>query len=84
MNCVPVHPGILAVLHRDVPWLHRHSENGAVLVGHFQLVLMNKPNKAEPAVFLYCRSRFSRLHYRPSICPCRIRVENALKTRNTH
>ena len=20
------------------------------------------------------------LHYRPSICPCRIRVENALKT----
>ena len=27
----------------------------------------------------------SLLHYRPSICPCRIRVENALKkARNTH
>ena len=29
MKCVPVHHGIPAVLHRDVPWLHRHSENGA-------------------------------------------------------
>ena len=30
MKCVPVHHGIPAVLHRDVPWLHRHSENGAL------------------------------------------------------
>ena len=29
MKCVPVHHGIPAVLHRDEPWLHRHSENGA-------------------------------------------------------
>ena len=25
-----MHHGIPAVLHRDEPWLHRHSENGAV------------------------------------------------------
>ena len=25
-----MHHGIPAVLHRDVPWLHRHSENGAL------------------------------------------------------
>ena len=31
MKCVPVHHGIPAVLHRDVPWLHRHSENGALI-----------------------------------------------------
>ena len=31
MKCVPVHHGIPAVLHRDEPWLHRHSENGALL-----------------------------------------------------
>ena len=30
MKCVPVHHGIPAVLHRDEPWLHRHSENGAL------------------------------------------------------
>ena len=29
MKYVPVYHGIPAVLHRDVPWLHRHSENGA-------------------------------------------------------
>ena len=29
-KCVPVHHGIPAVLHRDVPWLHRHSENGDI------------------------------------------------------
>ena len=29
MKCVPVHHGIPALLHRDEPWLHRHSENGA-------------------------------------------------------
>ena len=28
MKCVPVYHGIPAVLHRDEPWLHRHSENG--------------------------------------------------------
>ena len=26
----PVHHGIPAVLHRDEPWLHQHSENGAL------------------------------------------------------
>ena len=26
MKSVLMHHGILAVLHRDVPWLHRHSE----------------------------------------------------------
>ena len=31
MKCVPVHHGIPAVLHRDEPWLHRHSENGAIV-----------------------------------------------------
>ena len=31
MKCVPVHHGIPAVLHRDEPWLHRHSENGALV-----------------------------------------------------
>ena len=30
MKCVPVHHGIPAVLHRDEPWQHRHSENGAL------------------------------------------------------
>ena len=25
-----VHHGTPAVLHRDEPWLHRHSENGAL------------------------------------------------------
>ena len=30
MKCVPVHHGIPAVLHRDEPWHHRHSENGAL------------------------------------------------------
>ena len=30
MKCVPVHHGIPAVLHWDEPWLHRHSENGAL------------------------------------------------------
>ena len=30
MKCVPVHHGIPAVLHRYEPWLHRHSENGAL------------------------------------------------------
>ena len=30
MKCAPVHHGIPAVLHRDEPWLHRHSENGAL------------------------------------------------------
>ena len=30
MKCVPVHHGIPAVLNRDEPWLHRHSENGAL------------------------------------------------------
>ena len=30
MKCVPVHHGIPAFLHRDEPWLHRHSENGAL------------------------------------------------------
>ena len=25
-----MHHGIPAVLHRDEPWLHRHSENGAL------------------------------------------------------
>ena len=30
MKCVPVHHGVPAVLHRDEPWLHRHSENGAL------------------------------------------------------
>ena len=30
MKCVPVHHGIPAVLHGDEPWLHRHSENGAL------------------------------------------------------
>ena len=35
MKCVPVHHGIPAVLHRDEPWLHRHSENGALaLLAH--------------------------------------------------
>ena len=39
MKCVPVHHGIPAVLLRDEPWLHRHSENGAlgefiIFVGH--------------------------------------------------
>ena len=33
MKCVPVHHGIPAVLHRDEPWLHRHSENGALVFG---------------------------------------------------
>ena len=28
----------------------------------------------------YAGLGYSLLHYRPSICPCRIRVENALKT----
>ena len=32
MKCVPVHHGIPAILHRDEPWLHRHSENGALSV----------------------------------------------------
>ena len=32
MKCVPVHHGIPAVLHRDEPWLHRHSENGALVI----------------------------------------------------
>ena len=27
-----------------------------------------------------CNRRLTHLHYRPFICPCRIRVENALKT----
>ena len=36
MKCVPVHHGIPAVLHRDEPWLHRHSENGA-LSGHLKI-----------------------------------------------
>ena len=31
MICVPVHHGIPAVLHRDVLWLHLHSENGALV-----------------------------------------------------
>ena len=31
MKCVPVHHGIPAVLHLDEPWLHRHSENGALV-----------------------------------------------------
>ena len=31
MKCVPVDHGIPAVLNRDVPWLHRHSENGALV-----------------------------------------------------
>ena len=31
MKCVPVHHGIPAVLHRDVLWLHLHSENGALV-----------------------------------------------------
>ena len=30
MKCVPVYHGIPAVLIRDEPWLHRHSENGAL------------------------------------------------------
>ena len=34
MKCVPVHHGIPAVLHRDEPWLHRHSENGALTRTH--------------------------------------------------
>ena len=34
MKCVPVHHGIPAVLHRDVPWLHRNSENGALSPNH--------------------------------------------------
>ena len=45
MKCVPVHHGIPAVLHRDEPWLHRHSENGALVplciacmkTGHIEL-----------------------------------------------
>ena len=32
MKCAPVHHGVPAVLHRDEPWLHRHSENGALTV----------------------------------------------------
>ena len=32
MKCVLVHHGIPAVLHPDVPWLHRHSENGAYIM----------------------------------------------------
>ena len=39
MKCVPVHHGIPAVLHRDEPWLHRHSENGALGQGHRFLIL---------------------------------------------
>ena len=34
MKCVPVHHGIPAVLRRDEPWLHRHSENGALRSKH--------------------------------------------------
>ena len=30
--------------------------------------------------FWYAKDRYGVIHYRPSICPCRIRVENALKT----
>ena len=40
MKCVPVHHGIPAVLHRDEPWLHRHSENGALLCNNFILNLL--------------------------------------------
>ena len=42
MKCVPVHHGILAVLSRDEPWLHRYSENGA-------LVLV-QPRKTRPDI----------------------------------
>ena len=39
MKCVPVHHGIPAVLHRDEPWLHRHSENGALSLLYLLLCL---------------------------------------------
>ena len=39
MKCVPVHHGIPAVLHRDEPWLHRHSENGALTSAESVVVL---------------------------------------------
>ena len=58
MKCVPVHHGIPAVLHRDEPWLHRHSENGALTAQddtvtffkktspHFQLLPMAKVDQS--------------------------------------
>ena len=39
MKSVPVHHGIPAVLHQYVPWLHRHSKNGALsFVSHKRMV----------------------------------------------
>ena len=38
MKCVPVHHGIQAALHRDVPWLHGHSENGALACECYKLL----------------------------------------------
>ena len=29
LKCVRMHPDIKTVLHPDVPWLHRHNENGS-------------------------------------------------------
>ena len=45
MKCVPVHHGIPAVLHRDEPWLHRHSENGALDIETFKAFQHNLKNR---------------------------------------
>ena len=48
MKCVPVHHGIPAVLHRDEPWLHRHSENGALKVSKEMIILRGDGNWFSP------------------------------------
>ena len=54
MKCVPVHYGIPAVLHRDEPWLHRHSENGALKFSfnfkakRYNVNMMTKNKLSEP------------------------------------
>ena len=50
MKCVPVHHGIPAVLHRYEPWLHRHSENGA-LHGGCLVVSINTYRKQTKVLF---------------------------------
>ena len=44
-----MHHSIPAVLHRDEPWLHRHSENGALANGDCVVCFANSldPDEAQ-------------------------------------
>ena len=57
MKCVPVHHGIPAVLHRDEPWLHRHSENGALERKMRNLIFVKYEITRTELIFLQFRQK---------------------------